>query len=366
MEKVAVDLGDRTYDVAIGERVLFKEEERLRELVSKPSAIVADAKVWELHGGALPQCLKALPVIEVPQGEASKSWHELERVCEALLGHGVERGGSVVAFGGGVTGDLAGFCAAIVRRGCRLVQVPTTLLSQVDSSVGGKTAINTGFGKNLVGAFHQPAAVLIDPGFLSTLPDREVRAGFAEVIKAGLLGRKDVFAWLEEHAGDVLARDAAALTHAIAQSCRLKADVVARDEREAGERALLNLGHTFGHAVEAAGQYDGRVLHGEAVALGMAMAARFSVRHGMTDPLTAKRVEALLRRSGLPTRLADLKSVPVAPEELLAAMKQDKKVEAGALTLILLRGIGEAFVAKDQDQGRVLDFLQDEAQLPAL
>ncbi|GGY42962.1 3-dehydroquinate synthase [Parvularcula lutaonensis] len=366
MHTVPVALPGKSYDVVIGRGALGDQAGRIRALTKNPSAIVADEEVWKRHEKALRAVLPDLPVIEVPSGEKSKSWAEFERVSELLLAMGVERGGSVVAFGGGVVGDLAGFCAATLRRGCKLVQVPTTLLSQVDSSVGGKTAINTRAGKNLVGAFHQPSLVVIDTEFLGTLPRRELLAGYAEVVKYGALGDEAFFDWLEQHGGGVLTLDDAPLSEAIAKSCAAKAAIVADDEKEAGKRALLNLGHTFGHAIEAEGKYDGRILHGEGVAIGMAMAARFSVREGLCPPGDADRLERLLRRAGLPTRLADMGSIETTAERLVDHMKQDKKVESGALTLILLRRLGDAFVAKDQDPSRVLDFLAEETHLPAL
>lgn len=366
MRRVSVELPGRSYEVVIDAGALPQMADDLRRLTAKPSAVVADAEVLARHGDALKAVLPELPIIEVPSGEASKSWASFERVSEALLSAGVERGGSIVAFGGGVTGDLAGFCAATLRRGCQLVQIPTTLLSQVDSSVGGKTAINTASGKNLVGAFHQPSLVVIDTDLLTTLPQRELLAGYAEVVKYGALGDPDFFAWLEEHGDAVLRLEAEPLSEAIAKSCAAKARIVSADEREAGQRALLNLGHTFGHAVEAEGSYDGRVLHGEAVALGMAMAARYSVHEGHCAAADAERLEAHLHTSGLPTRLADLNDLNPQADDLLRHMGQDKKVEGGSMTLILLRRLGEAFVAKDQDTTRLLAFLETETKLPAL
>ncbi|NNU15240.1 3-dehydroquinate synthase [Parvularcula sp. ZS-1/3] len=363
---VSVDLPGREYLVRIGPGALEACRPELRRLTAKPSAIVADEAVLAQHEDALRKVLPELPLITVPSGEATKSWQSYADVSEKLLEAGVERGGSVVAFGGGVTGDLAGFCAATLRRGCRLVMLPTTLLSQVDSSVGGKTAINTASGKNLVGAFHQPSLVAIDTSFLSTLPKRELLAGYAEVIKYGALGDPQFLSWLGERGDAVLALEPAALTEAIAVSCRAKAAIVTEDETERGRRALLNLGHTFGHAIEAEGQYDGRILHGEGVAIGMVMAARFSEREGHLSPGEAERFEALVARSGLPTRLADVPDIPADPGRLLLHMRQDKKVDSGAMTLILLKRLGEAFVAKDQDEARILDFLGEEAQLPKL
>lgn len=364
MRRVTVALPGRSYDVVIGAGALPAAADQLRTLTSKPSAVVADEAVLALHQDAIEGALPALPIIAVPPGEASKSWDSYRRVSEALLSAGVERGGAVVAFGGGVAGDLAGFCAATLRRGCGLVQVPTTLLSQVDSSVGGKTAINTASGKNLVGAFHQPSLVVIDTDFLNTLPRRELLAGYAEVIKYGALGDARFFGWLEDHGEAVLNLDADALGEAIATSCAAKAAIVAADEREAGRRALLNLGHTFGHAIEAEGSYDGRVLHGEAVALGMAMAARYSVHAGHCPAGDAARLEAHVRGRGLPTRLAHLEGLAPTADDLLRHMGQDKKVEGGAMTLILLRGLGDAFIARDQDTADLLQFLNNETRLP--
>ncbi len=363
MRIVPVDLGGRSYDVRIGAGALSSSREVLRALTEKPSAIVADAAVLALHRDQLTAILPDLPIIEVAPGEGSKSWSEFERVTEALLAAGVERGGSVVAFGGGVVGDLSGFCAATLRRGCGFVQIPTTLLSQVDSSVGGKTAINSAAGKNLVGAFHQPQVVVIDTDLLATLPHRELLAGYAEVIKTALLGDPGFFSWLEERGEDVIAGDPEAREEAIGQSCAAKAAIVSEDEREAGKRALLNLGHTFGHALEAEGGYDGRLLHGEAVALGMAMAARYSVVRGLLADDEASRVIRVLEAAGLPSKLSDLDWLETSAETLLGHMRQDKKVESGQLTLILLRAVGEAFIAKDEDAASLLAFLKDETHL---
>jgi 3-dehydroquinate synthase len=361
MHRIPVELPERRYEIVLGRGALEETTELLRERTAKPSAIVADETVWKLHGNLMRKVMPDLPLVEVPSGEASKSWGQLERVSEALLKAGVERGGAVVAFGGGVTGDLAGFCAAILRRGCGLIQVPTTLLSQVDSSVGGKTAINTSAGKNLVGAFHQPSLVVIDTGFLETLPRRELQAGYAEIVKVAALGDAEFFAWLEENGSSVLALGDQALEHAVAASCRAKAAIVAADEKERGQRALLNLGHTFGHAIEAEAGFDGRVLHGEAVAAGMAMAARFSAEEGLLPESASMRLETLLCRDGLPTGLSSFADVEFDAPRLLGHMRQDKKVEGGALTLILLRALGDAFVRRGQDAERLLDFLKSEA-----
>ena len=282
-----------------------------------------------------------------------------ERVCDALIAARIERGDVVVALGGGVVGDLAGFCAAAVRRGLDYVQVPTTLLAQVDSSVGGKTAINSRHGKNLIGAFHQPILVVADTALLDTLPPREFRAGYAEVAKYGLLGDAGFFAWLEANADDVFAGRAGAREHAIATSCRMKAEIVARDERETGDRALLNLGHTFGHAFEAAAGFSDRLLHGEAVALGMALAFEFSARLGLLPQADADRVKRHLGKVGLPTHISDVPGGVPGVDGLMDLMAQDKKVKRGRLTFILVRGIGQAYVAPDVDPAEVRAFLAD-------
>jgi 3-dehydroquinate synthase len=279
-------------------------------------------------------------------------------VCDGLLDARIERGDVVIALGGGVVGDLAGFAAAVVRRGLDFIQVPTTLLAQVDSSVGGKTAINSRLGKNLIGVFHQPILVVADTALLDTLPAREFRSGYAEIAKYGLLGDAAFFAWLEANAGDVFA-GGPGREHAIAVSCRMKAGIVARDERETGERALLNLGHTFGHAFEAAAGFSDRLLHGEAVALGMTLAFEFSARQGLVSHAEAARVQRHLAGVGLPTRLADVAGGPPDEERLMELMAQDKKVRRGRLTFILARAIGAAFIARDIEAADVRAFLAE-------
>jgi 3-dehydroquinate synthase len=289
----------------------------------------------------------------VPAGEASKSWGELERLLERLLALEVERSDHIVAFGGGMVGDLAGFAAAICKRGCNFVQVPTTLLAQVDSSVGGKTAINAGAGKNMVGAFHQPAAVLIDPSTLETLNPRQLRAGYAEVVKYGLIGDPAFFAWCEANGAALLGGDVEARTHAIETSVRAKAAIVGEDEREVkGRRALLNLGHTFGHAFEAEAGFSDRLLHGEAVAIGMVLAFRFSAERGLCTPEDAERVAAHLASVGLPVR-----GEIGTPASLVAHMAGDKKKSGGRVPFILARGIGEAFVDHSAELAEVEAFL---------
>ncbi len=361
---VRVALGTRAYDIVIGRGLLASLGPRVAAL--KPgakAAIVTDANVGPLLLGETEAALAAAGIaathVGVPAGEASKSIAMFERVCDALIAARVERGDVVVALGGGVVGDLAGFCAAAVRRGLDYVQVPTTLLAQVDSSVGGKTAINSRHGKNLIGAFHQPILVVADTGLLDTLPVREFRAGYAEVAKYGLLGDAGFFAWLEANADDVFAGRAGAREHAIALSCRMKAEIVARDERETGDRALLNLGHTFGHAFEAAAGFSDRLLHGEAVALGMALAFDFSARLGLLPQADAERVKHHLGKVGLPTHISDVPGGVPGVDGLMDLMAQDKKVKRGRLTFILVRGIGRAYVAPDVDPAEVRAFLAD-------
>jgi len=295
----------------------------------------------------------------VAPGEKSKNFATLERVVDEVLAAKFERGDVVIALGGGVVGDLAGFVSGIVRRGMKFIQMPTSLLAQVDSSVGGKTGINTQRGKNLVGVFQQPVLVLADTGVLDTLPEREFRAGYAEVAKYGLIDRPEFFAWLEANWRDVFS-GGEARTHAIAESCRAKAEVVARDEFETGDRALLNLGHTFGHALEAATQYDGtRLVHGEGVAIGMALAHRFSSRLNLCSMDDAHRVEAHLRAVGLPVSPLEIPGELPGAERMLDFIAQDKKVSRGALTFILTNGIGQSFVARDVPPSEVLAFLQN-------
>jgi len=361
MTTVPVTLGDRSYDVVIEPGLIARAGERLAPLAPRRSvAIVADA--------AIPRHLDALRasiagaglearVLTVPSGEAAKSWAQLERVCDALIEMGVERTDPVVALGGGVVGDLVGFACAILKRGCRFVQVPTTLLAQVDSSVGGKTAINTRFGKNLVGAFHQPAVVLIDPEVLATLPARELAAGYAEVVKYGLIDDPGFFAWCEANGAALLAGDAAARAHAIAHAVAAKARIVAADEFETnGTRALLNLGHTFGHALEAEAGYDGTLLHGEAVAAGCALAFGFSVEHGLCPADDAERVRAHWHGVGLPDGLA-ASGIAAPPARLVEHMRHDKKMTAGTLPFLLARGIGRTFLDRTVDLAAVETFL---------
>ena len=360
---VPVTLGARTYDIVIGRGLLASLGERIKTL--RPGArvaIVTDETVAAHHLAATEATLKAAGIdsarILVPAGEGSKSYATFEKVCEAIIAARVERNDLVVALGGGVIGDLAGFAAASARRGLDFVQVPTTLLSQVDSSVGGKTGINSRQGKNLVGAFHQPVLVVADSALLDTLPKREFRAGYAEVAKYGLLGDAAFFAWLEKNWQDVFA-GGPAREHAIAVCCRAKAGIVARDERETGERALLNLGHTFGHALEAGCGFSDRLLHGEAVALGTALAFEFSAKKGLIPAADATRASAHLAAVGLPTHVKRVPGGVPPVDTLMDLISQDKKVTRGALTFILVRGIGRAFIEKNVDAGEVRAFLGD-------
>jgi 3-dehydroquinate synthase len=357
---VDVALGERSYDIVIGRGTLPSLGQRIAAL--RPGArvaIVTDTTVARHHLAAAQAALTrggiGCTVVTIPPGEASKSFAELERLCDALLAARLERRDLVIALGGGVVGDLAGFAAAVVRRGVDYVQVPTTLLAQVDSSVGGKTAIDSAHGKNLIGAFHQPILVVADTALLDTLPPREFAAGYAEVAKYGLLGDAPFFESLEANWREVFA-GGAVREHAIAVSCRAKAAIVARDERETGDRALLNLGHTFGHAFEAAAGFSGRLLHGEAISLGMVLAFAFSARRGLLPQVEADRVARHLAAVGLPTHLSSIAELPDA-DRLMDLIAQDKKVQRGALTFILVRRIGQAFVASDVDAAEVRAFL---------
>jgi shikimate kinase/3-dehydroquinate synthase len=369
VRRLDVALGARSYPILIGSGLLNSAPDHLRRVLPDARfAIVADSAVQryanDLAEFLAREGLFLAPICFVPSGEGSKSFSALEQVCSTLLDLGIERRHAVIALGGGVIGDLAGFAAAIVKRGVRLVQVPTTLLAQVDSSVGGKTGINAPHGKNLIGAFHQPALVLADLGTLETLPPREFRAGYAEIVKYGALGDAVFFAWLEANAASIFARQPDALTHAIETSCRMKAEIVARDERETGDRALLNLGHTFGHAVEAWAGYSGALLHGEGVALGMVLAARFSASQRLCSDDVALRLEHHLKQFDFATDFKALNSqIGRMPDldSLLAFMEQDKKVKDGEMTLILLQKLGEAFIAPKVPRPAVRAFL--EAQL---
>jgi 3-dehydroquinate synthase len=358
---VNVALGERSYEICIGRGLLAALGAKIAALrPGAKAAIVSDETVAKHHLAAAEASLAAAGIaataVTVPPGESSKSFPVFEKVCEALIAARIERADLVVALGGGVIGDLAGFAAAVVRRGLDYVQVPTTLLAQVDSSVGGKTAIDSRQGKNLIGAFHQPVLVVADTALLDTLPPREFRAGYAEVAKYGLLGDAAFFAWLEANWREVFA-GGSAREHAIAVSCRMKAAIVGRDERETGERALLNLGHTFGHAFEAAAGFSDRLLHGEAIALGMTLAFQFSARRGLIPAAEAERVERHLAAVGLPTRASQVSGGVSGIDRLMELIAQDKKVKRGQLTFILVRGIGASFIAPDVDAAEVRAFL---------
>ena len=365
---VRVALAERSYDIAIGRGLLPSLGQRIAALrPGAKAAIVTDATVAHHHLAAAEAALKSATItstaITVPEGEGSKSFTWLQKVCEALIAARIERGDLVVALGGGVIGDLAGFAAAVIRRGLDYVQVPTSLLAQVDSSVGGKTAIDTSHGKNLVGAFHQPILVVADTALLDTLSQREFRAGYAEVAKYGLLGDAAFFSWLEANWQEVFS-GGPAREHAIATSCRMKAAIVGRDERETGERALLNLGHTFGHAFEAAAGYSQRLLHGEAVALGMTLALEFSARRSLLPMTEAERAKAHLAAVGLPTRVSQIPGGAPGVDRLMDLIWQDKKVRAGKLTLILAKRVGEAFIAPDVDPADIRAFLSEKLAAP--
>ncbi|MBV6632002.1 MAG: 3-dehydroquinate synthase [Alphaproteobacteria bacterium] len=366
LRTVHVDLAGRSYDIDIGQGLLAQAGAKLTEMFGNRILIpVVDAALTDTHLATLITSLDeaganyAEPVV-VPSGEASKGWDGFSKTVEALLDRGVDRQSVVLALGGGVIGDLAGYAAASTMRGLDFVQIPTTLLAQVDSAVGGKTGINTRHGKNLVGAFHQPRHVLIDTDTLATLPHREMRAGYAEVLKYGLLGDAEFFDWLEANGQAVLDRDAEPLTEAIARSCAAKAAIVAADEREAGQRALLNLGHTFAHALEAEAGYDGSLLHGEAVSIGMALAYRLSTALGYSEAAHIDRVEAHLSGHDMPVLpFTGNWRRALSADRLLNHMRLDKKAEGGRLTFILARGIGDAFVSRDVDEAAVTPILDE-------
>ena len=361
MTRIDVALGARSYPVLVEHGLLARAAEHLAaRAAGRPLAIIADANVAP-HLATLTASLDAAGIgwraATIPAGEASKSWATLAHVCDQLLDWGVERRDHVVALGGGVIGDLVGFASAILKRGTRFVQIPTTLLAQVDSSVGGKTGINTAAGKNLVGAFHQPALVLVDPAVLDTLPARELAAGYAEVVKYGLVDDAAFFAWCEANGAALLAGDAAARETAIAHSIAAKARIVAADEFETNDiRALLNLGHTFGHALEAEAGFDGSLLHGEAVAAGCALAFDFSALRGLCSADDAARVKAHFRAVGLPHTLA-VTGVDAAGARLVEHMRHDKKASGGTLPFLLARGIGATYLDRDVDLADVEAFL---------
>jgi 3-dehydroquinate synthase len=364
IERVAVSLGGRSYDILVGSGLIAQAGSLMRPLMAQPRAvIVTDRNVAALHLAALEQGLDTAAVahraVILPPGEETKDFNHFARLTDDILALGVERRTMLIALGGGVVGDLAGFAAATLLRGIDFVQIPTTLLAQVDSSVGGKTGIDTRHGKNLVGAFHQPRLVLADGDALATLPARELAAGYAEIVKYGLIRDPAFFAWLEANGGALLAGDAAARRHAVVESCRAKAAVVAADERESGERELLNLGHTFGHALEAATGFSSALLHGEAVAIGMILAFDFAARSGLCPAEDAARLRRHFAELGLPMAIPRPNGRALAADALLAAMGKDKKVRNGRIALVLPRRIGEAFVTRDVAAEAIAAFLAE-------
>jgi 3-dehydroquinate synthase len=365
---VPVQLGARSYDIEIGSGLLPHAASLLTsQLKSKNTAIVTDANVAKHHLAALQQSMDRAGIkhtaIIMSAGEATKSYASLAEVCDKLLAAGIERKDHIIALGGGVIGDLAGFAASVLRRGVNFVQIPTSLLAQVDSSVGGKTGINSPLGKNLVGAFHQPSKVLIDLDLLKTLPARQRAAGYAEIAKYGLLGDPSFFQWLDQNVEAVISCGQGVVDYAVRVSCETKARIVAEDETETGVRALLNLGHTFGHALEASTGYSDVLLHGEAVAIGMVQAFGFSEQQGLCAEGTTKRVAQHLSKAGLPVHTSAINAKLPPPAEMVEIMRQDKKASAGKLTFILTRGIGEAFIAKDVDDQKVRQFLERDMEL---
>lgn len=364
VETVHVPLGDRAYDVLVGPGLLAQAGTLIAPLLRrKRVAVVSDENVAGLHLEALRKGLQAADIemvsLALPAGEATKSWPHFERTVEWLLAEKVERNDVVIAFGGGVIGDLVGFAAAVMRRGVRFVQIPTSLLAQVDSSVGGKTGINAPQGKNLIGAFHQPSLVLADTEVLGTLTKRDFLAGYGEVVKYGLLGDAAFFDWLEANAEDAAAGDMAKRIYAVKRSVEMKADIVARDETEQGDRALLNLGHTFCHALEAATGYSDRLLHGEGVAIGCALAFEVSSRMGLCSQEDPSRVREHLSRMGMKVDLKDIPGDLPSAEALIDLMSQDKKVQDGKINFIMARGIGQAFVTADVDRDVVKAVLSE-------
>lgn len=352
-QRVTVGLAGHAYDILIGDELLARAGESIRHVHSgkQEAIIITDENVAAAH---LPQLEASLDdadithhAITLPAGEKTKSFAQYEALMEALLARNPERKTLLIALGGGVIGDLTGFAASTLLRGVPFVQIPTTLLAQVDSSVGGKTAINSRAGKNLIGTFYQPRQVLADTGLLASLPPRQMRAGYAEVVKYGLINDPEFFEWLEEHGAEVLEPQRKAIAYAVKVSCQHKAAIVAEDEREGGKRALLNLGHTFGHALEAETGFSETLLHGEAVAIGMVMAFQLSTQLGLCDEADTQRVIAHLRGVGLPTQLSDISGVKWQADALLAHMAKDKKVSDGKLTFILARGIGKAFITRE-------------------
>ncbi|OUS12983.1 3-dehydroquinate synthase [Rhodospirillales bacterium 47_12_T64] len=367
-ERLTVDLGDRSYDILVGENLIANAGKLIQPLMrQKRTFIITDENVAKHHLSTLEEALSSEGIscnsLTLPYGEQTKSFSQLERVIDFLLEHKIDRKATIIAFGGGVIGDLAGFAAAIVMRGVDFIQIPTTLLSQVDSSVGGKTGINTARGKNLVGNFHQPRIVLADIGALKTLPHRELLAGYAEVVKYGLINDPAFFEWLEKNGQRVINGDILAQTEAVLTSCKAKADIVTQDEKESGVRGLLNLGHTFGHALEAEARYNGSLLHGEAISIGMVMAHDISVELGLSAPEVAKTVRSHFESIGLPVEASFVSSNALGGKRLEVSrlmdhMSRDKKVSDGRLTFVMTKGIGQAYLDNAVDMTAVADFLE--------
>ncbi len=367
LHRVPVALAERSYEILIGQGLLQQAGELIAPLLKRDFvAIVTDENVALHHLKALQTALTASNIsfksIILPAGESTKSYKYLAELCDGLIAAGVERRDCVIALGGGVIGDLTGFAASILRRGVNFVQIPTSLLAMVDSSVGGKTGINSPLGKNLIGAFHQPILVIADLDLLTTLPQRQRAAGYAEIAKYGLLGDASFFAWLDNNLEAIVkgGNDILATAHAVRTSCEMKARIVAEDETETGLRALLNLGHTFGHALEAACGYSDRLLHGEAVSIGMVQAFKFSEQQGHCAKGLSSKLAKHLQRAKLPTHVSEISGNMPPPEDLFELMRQDKKAIGGKLTLILAKTIGESFIAKNVDDDAVLSFLQED------
>jgi len=357
---VSVELGQRSYDILINDNLLHDTAKFLSPFLrAKRVAVVTDETVYALYGAQLEKALSGYDVhmIVRPSGESQKSFEGLQAVLNSLFEAEFDRNDTLIAFGGGVIGDLTGFAASIYKRGCQFVQMPTTLLAQVDSSVGGKTAINNQFGKNLIGAFYQPKLVIADTAVLKTLPERELKAGYAEVLKYGLLGDLSFFQWLNDNGPEVLNLTPKAIAYAVKISCQTKARIVGADEEERGQRALLNLGHTFGHALELEAGYSGDLLHGEAVSAGMEMALEFSAAQGLCPQKDVQALQSHIKKTNL-ISLADVKHLLKNADALMKHMEQDKKNEGGTLTFILNRGIGEAFIQKATPRAAILTYLK--------
>jgi 3-dehydroquinate synthase len=366
VERLRVELGDRAYEILVGPRLIERAGREIQPLLRRRQVVIISDETVARY--CLPQLRDSLSeagiahhTVLLPPGEETKDLHHFGRLAEEVLAFGIERGSMLVALGGGVVGDVAGFAAATLLRGIDFVQIPTTLLAQVDSSVGGKTGINTRIGKNLIGAFYQPRLVLADTDTLSTLPHRELLAGYAEIAKYGLIRDAEFFAWLETEGRAVCELASAPLRRAVMTSCAMKADIVAVDEREEGDRALLNFGHTFGHALETETGFSARLLHGEAVGLGMILAFDFAARMGLAAPEESRRVRRHLDEMGLPMQLSTIGLAGISADRLIAHMSKDKKVRDGRITLILPRRIGEAFVMKDAPVDELRDFLDNAA-----